>query len=592
MADGTAHVNGVAATPDPIPLEMPPVIRCEIGKPQEWIAKSIASLRADPDLYRRDNELVHVTRISAEEVEESAWTGADGKTRHALVAGTPTIHAMTLPTLRVRMATHAAWTRPVKTKGGGFEDQPCEPTKAMAEELRDEKAWPGIRPLDGVCEAPFPRPDLSIVQGEAHYDRPTRYLYEPSARFLRVPEEPTRDECIAARMRLEDLYADFPFAHPAGPSGAVAGLATLICRPAIPGPCPAWVVGATTQGTGKSLLSDATAIVALGRDAGRAHFPAAGRNGDEELSKRLGMFARMAVPLVCFDNTDDATIGGDVLEEVITVPSRYTFRILGITGGLTVPVRMLFYFTGNNPQWSRGMNRRILHLSLESPLENPERRPLDTYVHPERAGRLLEHALEHRVEYVRDVLMIARGYAHAGCPGALTLGSFESWARLIPSMLVWAGGQNPMLCRPSESGEESPDTLQRQSLARQWDMFCRTSGLLDGVTAHAILERLYPQDRGSADPGWDELRGAIEHFAPTRPGKGPDPALLADVLRRRLKGAPIRTADAPAPLRRFVPSAGKSGGRTRWKVEDVPAPVVIRAMRPEDDVEREAMAEG
>ncbi len=571
---------------------MPPLIRCEIGKPHEWIAKSIASLRADPDIYRRDAEIVHVTRITPEDVDDSRWTGADGRERHALTAGTPTIRTMTLPSLRVRMARWAAWTRPVKTKGGGFEDQACEPTKAMAEEVRDEGHWPGLRPLDGVSETPFPRPDLSIVQGEAHYDRATRYLYEPSITFDAIDDAPTQADAWAAREDLEDLFVDFPFASPAGRSGVLALLLTLLCRPSIMGPVPAWIFGATTPGTGKSMLADTIACIAFGRDAGRAHFPAAGRNGDEELSKRLGMFARMASPLVCFDNTDDATIGGDVLEEVISVPGKYTFRLLGVTAGLTLPVRMVFVFTANNPQWSRGMNRRVMHVSLESPYADPEKRPLESYVYPDRAGRLPAFALENRARYVRAALTIVRAYAHAQCPSPMMLGTFEAWARLIPSALVWAGGADPMACRPGESGEDSPDTMARAALARQWDAFCRASNLPDGVTAHEIVGRLYPQDRhGAQDPGWDELRGALEWFAPARPGQAPDPAALADAMRRRLKRAPIRVADAPAPLRMFV-GGGKSGGRVRWRVEDVPAAMSGADRRQEALVARLRAEEG
>lgn len=555
----------------PAPTDLPP-IRVEVGKPHEWIAASIASLGADPDLYTRDSDLAHVTRITDEEADASTWTDARGRAQRALVPGSPRIHTMTLSTLRVRMARWATWTRP-KLVRGTWEDQPCEPSKDQAEALRDEQHWPGLRPLTGVMETPFPRPDLSLVQGPRGYDRATGYLYEPSRAFPMVPDAPTREDCARSYAALADLFADFPFVSPAGAAAAVGLIFTMIARPAILGPVPAWMIDATTPGTGKTTLADVCAAVAYGRDAGRAHFPATGgRNSDEELGKRLGMFARSGAPLVCFDNADDATIGGDVLEEIISTPTTYTFRILGKSEGLTLPVRMIFVFTANNATWSRGMNRRLLHVRLESPFADPEHRPLDSYAHPDRAGCLPAYALAHRDTYVAHVLTILRGYAAAGCPGRLTLGTFDAWAALVPSALVWVGAPDPMLCRPGADGEETPETLQRQTMAREWMAFCRACDLTD-ATAHTVIERVYPErERGQPlDPKWDAFRGAIEFFVPAKgPGIPPDAAKLGDIIRRRLKGAPERTHDAPAPLRRFV-SVGKSGGRTRWAIEDVPA---------------------
>lgn len=549
---------------------MQPQIRMVTGAPLAWINASIASLRADPDIYVRDKELAHVTRISEEEAAASEWTDGEGRTQRSLVAGSPRIHPMTLPTLRVRMAQAASWTKPKPTKGGGFEDVACEPAKAQAEELRDEAHWPGLRHLQGISETPFLRPDLSIVQGAARYDPATGYLYEPALPFPEVAEAPTQADASRSREALEDLFCDFPFASPAGPSAIIAFCMTLIARPAIKGPCPAWALDATTQGTGKSTIADVCASIVHGRDAGRVAFPStSGRSGDEELGKRLGFLARRGASLVFFDNMDDCSIAGDCLEEIISTPRDYTFRILGVTDGLTLPVRMLFAFSGNNISWSKGMTRRLLHVRLESPLADPEHRPPDTYQHPERAGCLLDYAIEHRAEYVHHLLTILRGYAAAGCPNKLTLGTFERWASLIPSAIVWAGGEDPMLCRPGADGEETPDTLQRQTIAREWTAFLQASGRAD-ITAHDMIAALYPQqDRGAMpDPKWEILRGAIEYFAPPVQGHAPDARVLGIVLGRKLKGASVRTHDAPAPMRRFTTS-GATGGRVRWKVEDV-----------------------
>lgn len=566
----TGPTNGGASPA----AETHPAIKIVLGRPQDWISSAVASLSRAPDLFVRDTELVHVTRTSEEEAAESAWVDGRGRKQFALVAGSPKIHALTLPGLRVRMAQWATWERPVMVKGQ-FEDRPCEPTKAMAEEVRDERHWRGIRGLVGVSETPFPRPDMSIVQGESRYDRATGYLYEPSMPFLLVDPTSSPADATVSYEALIDLFSDFPFASPAGSSAAVALLLTMLARPAILGPVPAWIVGATTQGTGKSLIVDLCATIAYGRDAGRDPFPSTtGRSGDDELRKQLGFLARTGTPLVFFDNCDDAMIGSDSLEQIITAPRTYRFRVLGLSEGLLLAVRMIFAFSANNPQWSRGMNRRTLVIDLASPFAKPEHRPLDSYAHPDRAGRLLAYAAEHRAEYVHHALVILAAYAHAGFPNRLSLGTFDEWAGIIPSAIVHAGGEDPMLCRPGADGEETPDTLQRQTLAIEWDAFCRDSGKVDGITAHDLVERLYPSggERGQPlEAKWEILRGAIEFFVPPRnPGQAPDPRVLGEVMRRRMKGAPVMVADAPAPLRRFVAAEKKSGGRARWKVADVP----------------------
>lgn len=571
MADGSDGLPTPSGAE--IPAWMPPLIQCKIGAPKAWIGAAISALREDPDIFVRDKELAHVTRTTEEDAAESEWTDERGRVQRSVVPGSPRIRTMTLPTLRVRMAQWAAWTKPVKIKGG-FEDVACEPTRAQAEEVRDEREWPGLRRLDGVAETPFPRPDLSIVQGPAHYDRATGYLYEPAIDFPTVAPRSPLEDATRSREAIEDIFSDFPFATDAGISGAVALVVTLVARPAIVGPVPAFMVAATTPGTGKSLLADCAAGIALGREAGRFPFPdSTGRNGDAEIEKRLGFIARSGDPIVNFDNVDKVEVGGDSLETVISAPKTYTFRILGLTDGLTLPWRTVVVFTGNNPRWSFGMNRRLIVITLESPLAQPEHRPLDTYKHPERANSLLEYVIAHRAELVRHALTIVRAYALAGMPNALTIGTFGAWARIVPSAIVWCGGVDPMLCRPGADGEESDATVQRQTLAREWSAYL-TAMSMAAMTAHDVIHGLYPQPQfgqppPAPTPHWDELRGAIESFVPSFAGKPPDASKVSLALRG-LARSPIRTHDAPAPSQMFD-VAGRTGGRARWRVVDVDA---------------------
>ena len=541
-----------------------PVIRPVVGDPDAYVRASVTSLAQDPNLFVRDCDLVHVTRALT-----TNETGDDPN--DVVPAGTPRVHTTTLATLRVRMCTWARWEREKTTRGVSYWVQ-CEPTRAMAEEVRDGGEFQGLRPLSGVAETPFPRPDGTIVQTRG-YDPVTNYLYEPNGTFLPVTDPTPEDAQTvgrAAYAALADLFADFPFAAEAGRAAAVAAVLTLVGRPAVQGPVPAWVFDATTPGTGKTLIADVCAAVAYGRDAGRHHFPfVTGRDADAELSKALATLARRGASLVNFDNCDNATIGGDVLEDVISCRSDYTFRILGKTEGLTLPWRTVVFATANNADWSRGMNRRILHVRLESPFEQPEHRPLDSYVHPERAGRMFEFVLKHRAEYVHHALTLLRAYFVAGKPEPLTLGTFETWAALVAGAIVWAGGANPLECRPSQSGEESQDVEYGREFVREWDKFVK--GKNEAASVRDVIQVCWPpEQKGQVNPtdGYEPFREAILYFIPTRAGTTPSSIAVAELIRGRFKGAPTINENAPAPLKRFVMDKTKNG-RQCWKIEDV-----------------------
>ena len=538
------------------PSEQPddrPLIRITVGAPSRAVDAAIAALAIDSDLFERDCALVHVTRATHEEAAAS---------QGAIVADTPKIHEMHPDTLRERMCSVALWER-VKQAPGGADWAPCEPSNAIVGATWHRHRWAGIRPLRGIIETPLMRPDGTILDSPG-YDRVTGYLYAPSAEFLPITEKPTRDEARGAYTKLAAIFDDFPYSSPAGQSMAVAAILTVVGRTAIVGACPAFLFDATSPGSGKTLQSDVVSAIATGRDAARQHFPFShGRDGDAELQKVLATIARRGAALVNFDNldADKGVFGGAALEQVVTARDSYSFRILGKTEDLTVAWKTVVIGSGNNVDWSRDMGRRLLVSRIESPLESPENRPLDTYKHPEHAGRLFEHALDCRAEFVHAALTLLRAYVVAGCPDAPRWGSFEAWARLVAGSIVWAGGANPMACRPSESGEESDAKTQHRVLVTEWDSYCRSIGRA-AATAKEMIAALYPggKDVSENDPMWNALRGAIEHFAPPRLGVAPDPAVLGKALRS-LKGSV-----SGSPPRKFVKD-GETGSVARWRVE-------------------------
>jgi len=113
----------------------------------------------------------------------------------------------------------------------------------------------GLPPLEAIAEAPFIRPDGTIVL-KPGYDSATRTFYAPVDNIgnVFVPDRPTADDVDGARALLEDVLGDFPFADQASRSNAFALLITPELRHAISGNVPMCLVDAPQAGSGKTLL--------------------------------------------------------------------------------------------------------------------------------------------------------------------------------------------------------------------------------------------------------------------------------------------------------------------------------------------------
>jgi hypothetical protein len=105
-----------------------------------------------------------------------------------------------------------------------------------------------VRPLTGITDAPSLRPDGSLIQVPG-WDEATGYLFAPSIEFPTVPEAPTLDDARRALVVLREVFAPqtperagFSFASDADGLVPIAALLTLLARPAIAGPTPAFVL--------------------------------------------------------------------------------------------------------------------------------------------------------------------------------------------------------------------------------------------------------------------------------------------------------------------------------------------------------------
>ena len=418
-------------TPDVQAATRPTIdIKCDLGV---MVDQGIAAL-ATTDIYQRSRKLVSIVRSD----------GAPGDVIRCV--GSPIIRQISNPSLKERLSQAARWIR--KTNDGTRE---CLPPPDVVDALAARGEWQGIRPLIGIAEAPVLRPGGTVFQTPG-YDLETGYLLVPNTTFPPVPDAPTLADAKHARDELLEVVVDFPFADEAHRAAWLAAALTPFARPAIDGCVPLVAIDASTRGTGKSLLSDTVAILAAGREASRMPQP----QNDEEMRKRITSLIRECETLVVLDNIAQP-IEYASLDSALTT-TQWKDRILSKTETFAGPNRLFWLASGNNLEFRGDVIRRVLHIRIETRLENPENR--QGFKH----SPLLPWIKRERPRLVRAALTILRAFFVAGCqsPGNVTeWGSFEEWSRIVAGAVTWVGLPDPRGTRVvlDASGDRDKSTL-------------------------------------------------------------------------------------------------------------------------------------
>lgn len=487
----------------------------DIHRVLDELERHMATL--DPGLYQRGRELVTVL-------------GADGE--RGVADGTPVIRPLSQAAILPRITSRVAFVavRAPSPKAVALADargeraQPTRsiivpPTTHVVQPLLSLGEWPTVRLLRGVTEAPCLRGDGTILQTRG-YDPVTRYLYAPNAEYLPVPDAPTQAEAVAALRELRDLFVHFPFADGPGSAGsvvAIAALLTVLARPAIDGPVPAFVFEASVKGAGKTLQCEVVHVIATGRPPPHGEWPV----DEEEQKKAMNTIALTSPGIVVFDNVK-GTLGGAALEAALT-SERVSFRRLGGNVQADVPWQSVVLASGNQVDLTDDMVRRTLIARLEPAEEDPTTRT--------GLPDLKAIVRTLRTTLVRAALIVLRAYACHGFPDAdCRMASFEAWARIVPGAIRFAGGPNVLAARATPEKAATDATQAAATVVRQLAAFIPTltGATGGGVTTKAILAALYPPPQ--APDGWDDLREAIETLAPPK-----GPKVEAIVLGKRLR---------------------------------------------------------
>ena len=279
--------------------------------------------------------------------------------------GRPVATPLSDERLRHMLARLAIWRR-INRQG---ELVPAHPPMPLVKSLLATPD-PGLPVLVGIVNTPvFGRNGKLLTAAGYHPD--ARLLYSPAPGFEvpAIAQRPSAEQVEAARSLIcDDLLGDFPFVSLAEHAHAVTLLLLGFLRSMIDGPTPLHLIEKPTPGTGATLMVDAIATILTGAGAS---VMTEGRD-DEEWRKRVTAKLRQVPSIVLIDNLRQK-LDSAAVAAALTAPF-WEDRILGASEMARLPIRCVWIATGNNPEFSNEMARRLVRIRLDAHVERPWQR--------------------------------------------------------------------------------------------------------------------------------------------------------------------------------------------------------------------------
>ena len=357
--------------------------------------------------------------------------------------------------------------------------------------------------LRGTITAPVIRSNGTILTAQG-YDEETGLYLVSSCEWLPVPEEPSHHDAKRALAELLTPFSEFPFVTEADKAVVVAAILTALQRRLL-GPCPMFTFSAPTPRTGKSLLAEAVAIIAMGKPA-----PASAVSWDnEELRKSFTAALREGHLIINLDNVIGDLSSAELCK--ILTQERYSDRLLGETERLSLRTNCLWTATGNNLTLRGELTVRALMCHIDAEMENPEIRNF-------QVQDFSSQLAEQRAELVRAALTILRAFHVAKKPQQEVepWGGFNDWSRSIREPLVWAGLTDPCETRESVIASD-PEKENGIGLLQELSKVFRNEQFYARDVMHKVNEEIVTKnvtgditDREYKHP---DLRSAVEVIA-------------------------------------------------------------------------------
>ena len=372
--------------------------------------------------------------------------------------GRPFASTVTEERLRYMLAKIALWRRIGRTG----ELVPSPPPTALIKSLLATPD-PGLPILSGIVTTPvFGRGGTLLTEPGYHPDARLLYHAIPGFKMPSVPEHPALEQIAEARDLLQDdLFGDFPFTSLAERAHAISLLLLGFVRALINGSTPLHLIEKPSPGTGATLMVDAISTILTGSGT----LVMTESRDDEEWRKRITAKLRQIPAIVLIDNLR-GKLDSSALAAALTAPF-WEDRILGVSETIRLPIRCTWIATGNNPEFSNEMARRLVRIRLDARVDQPWRR--EAFKHPDLMGWVRAN----RARLVAACLTLCRAWISAGRPrGQRSIGSYEAWAQTMGGILEVAGIEGFLEnLDDMMAASDSEGAMWRGFISSWWDRF-------------------------------------------------------------------------------------------------------------------------
>jgi hypothetical protein len=335
--------------------------------------------------------------------------------------------------------------------------------------------WSGVHKVVGISTMPVVRRDGTLANAVG-YDEATNLVIDPDEdlRALDVPDVPLGSHVEAARGRLLDLYAEFPWDAERNPQASLANALALLFTPHLrrtfPGmPTPLFAVDAHTQASGKTLI--AGDLPGTWGGGGRVLLTLS--SSESEIRKRLTTEMKTGgTGVLCYDNVEPGTVFKSPFIAAMLTSETYDDRLLGGNAKLVVQQSRTLTVTGNKLSLDADMAARAVLICLDPDVARPAAREFKIRL-DDTAERM-----RLRPQVVTDLLTCLTAWIQADAHNAsmpTPFRQFTTWADRVGGLLEYL--EIPGLLTNTSLLTSIDDTAIRMGELWQllWDRFGSTS---------------------------------------------------------------------------------------------------------------------